>query len=228
MVNDQVLADLALRFFADGVLQIDTKLGFKLKWHEQNPRAPLSPIYLRICTPENPKPGPLSQETLNYVGQLLWQKAKKEQLFFHAVAGLPNAGTPIAEAFARAALVDGKVFPVIVLEKMTAGTGTRTVSRILDDKGVPRSSVVLMIDDLITGGDTKDEGVETLSSAGYRVNDVLVVVDRQQGGAEYLKKRGMQLWYLLTLPEIINLLAKEGKITKEEQFVILQYLGTQI
>ena len=36
--------------------------GFRLKLHEKTPLAPLSPIYLNLRTPDNPKPGPLTLE----------------------------------------------------------------------------------------------------------------------------------------------------------------------
>ncbi len=159
------------------------------------------------------------------IGRLLWRYARMTGLQFDGVAGLPNAGTPIAEAFAAAAAADGHKIPLIRLHKTTTRDG-RQIDDILDTAGVERGSVVLLIDDLITGGHTKDEGINVLESkGGYLVLDALVVVDRQQGGSEYLGQRGIKLHYLLTLLEIIDLLQEKELISLEDADTILRYLG---
>ena len=224
--ND-TLGVLILRLFEAGVVKIDTQKGFKLKLHETKPDAPLSPIFLNIRTPKNPKPGPLDNELVDLIGVLLWQHTHENHIVYDAIAGLPNAGVPLAEAFRKAALKDGRNIPLMRLGKIEVGEGMRKVEGIMDDAKVPRGKTVLLIDDLITEAHTTEEGVNTMRVNGYNVVDVLVVVDRQQGGKEYLKKRMVGLWRLLTLPRVIRFLAKEGKISKEEQMICLQYLGAE-
>ncbi len=225
---DHALADLVLRLHAAGVVKIDTEKGFKLKLHETKPDAPPSPIFLNIRTPSNPKPGPLADELVDLIGALLWRHAKEKLIAFDAVAGLPNAGIPLAEAFAKAAQKDEWTISIIKLGKVEIGAGMRKVEGVIDTGGVSPGKTVLLIDDLITEGHTKQEGIDALRVKGYTVLDTLVVVDRQQGGTEYLKQKKIQLWYLLTLPKIVIFLAKEGKITQQEQFLVLQYLGAQV
>ena len=78
--------------------------GFKLKLHEQNPNASLSPIYFNLKTPDNPKPGPLTLEIVNAIGQQFYYLARDLKLKYNYVAGVPNAGDPFAEAFLRSVI----------------------------------------------------------------------------------------------------------------------------
>ncbi len=207
-----------------GAVQIDTKVGFKLKGHEKNPELPLSPIFLNLRTPDNPKPGPLTPELVGKIGWMLWQHAKATGLKFQAVAGLPNAGTPLAKAFKQAAYEDGMYLPCIELGKTTT-ENSRRIEGIIDTDGAELGCTVLVIDDLITGADSKIEGIEELVKGFFVVTDVLVVVDREQGGSAELQKRGIRLHYLFTLRFLVNELFKAGEISLDERDKVINYLG---
>ncbi|HWB34006.1 MAG TPA: phosphoribosyltransferase family protein [Candidatus Paceibacterota bacterium] len=218
------LDTLALRLFEIGAVKIDTGKGFTLKLHETNPTAPLSPIYLNLRTPENPKQGPLTPELVREIGILLWRKSTYLEPSFDAIAGLPNAGTPLANAMKRAAYDGGLFVPAISLGKSETASGRR-IEGIVDDEGASKGAIVLVIDDLITRGDSKNEGIEALRKAGYIVNDVLVLVDREQGGAEDLKKLGVKLHSVITLDSILTKLHHHNKISERQLEMILRYLG---
>jgi len=53
--------------------------------------------------------------------------------------------------------------------------------------------VALVVDDLITRGDSKLEAIAPLEEAGLSVHDVVVLIDREQGGADDLSRRGYKL-----------------------------------
>ena len=57
----------------------------------------------------------------------------------------------------------------------------------------------MVLDDLITTGGSKIEAIAPLAEAGLVVKDVVVLVDREQGGAEELAARGLRLHAALTL-----------------------------
>lgn len=206
-----------------GAVKIDTKGGFRLKLHEKHPDAPLSPIFLNIRTPDNPKPGPLTDEAVEQLGSMLWQYAKTLNLEFNAVCGLPNAGTPLAEAFHRAAFNDGHYCAIIKLGKEQTVAGRR-ISGILDDGGAAPGDRVLVLDDLITAGDSKYEGIAELQKGGFKVFDVLVIVDREEGGSAELQTRGLKLWSLTTLAKLVHQLFLAKKISAEERAAVLDYL----
>lgn len=76
-----------------------TERGFKLKLHEKNPGAPLSPFYLNLRTFDN-KSGPLTVDTVERAASCMHMMVINEGLEFDAVAGVPRAGDPFAKALA--------------------------------------------------------------------------------------------------------------------------------
>jgi len=80
------------------------------------------------------------------------------------------------------------------------------------------------VDDLITRGDSKLETTRPLEAAGLTVHDVLVLLDREQGGAEYLARRGYRLHAVLRLTEVLDALRESTRITPEQYAQVLAYL----
>jgi len=233
-MNNALIRLFAKIYDIKGV-KVDTSEGggYKMKIHETQPDTPRSPIFLDLRTHDNPKPGPLTPEIIGEIGQILWDIAKDKKLVFDGVAGLPNAGLPIAEAFVAAAKRDGVEIPLLILGKETT-TEKRTITGIKNNGGLAptidgRQTIVLVLDDLITAGGSKDEGINVLIGAGYRVIDVLVLVDREQGGAEYLQDRGIALNAACTLAEVVTELARPyiEKIPPKDKDIVLAYLDSQ-
>jgi uridine monophosphate synthetase len=71
---------------------------------------------------------------------------------------------------------------------------------------------VLVIDDVITTGASKLEAWEPLQDVGLKVKDVLVVIDREQGGAGILAQHGLRLHSLTTISQVLELLRSAGKV----------------
>lgn len=211
-------------------VQIDTKEGggFLLKIHEKEPAAPKSPIFINIRTADNPKPGPLTQDHIWIIGEILWLMAQKANLQFDGVVGLPRAGEPFAKVFRTfAARAFGKHVPLLTLEKQELG-GKRRISRVKDGAGLQAGSVVLVIDDLITFGGTKDEGIEALNAAGYKVRDILVFLDREQGGARaHLAEKGIMLTSAVGMQDMLDFYRQNGVISDAEYEVVSHYLSGQ-
>lgn len=221
---DPDVAALVEKYFDGDIIQLAPEGRWKIKKHEKNPSAPLSPFYISTRMPDNG--GKMTPELLTETGRLLWNKAQRMALRFSGVAGLPKAGDPLAEAFVAAAAVDGQYFPLVRLYKTERPDGRR-IDGIKDDASLPQGCILLVIDDGITGGDTKDEGIGVLE-ADHRfiVNDILVVWDRQQGGADYLGRQGKRLYDLVNVPEILEVLELKGKIDMAGRIKILEYIRT--
>lgn len=64
------------------------------------------------------------------------------------------------------------------------------------------SELCLVVDDLITVGTTLGQTIDGLRQLGKSVTDVLVVVDREDGGSEFLQSRGVKLHALLTKTDL--------------------------
>lgn len=100
------------------------------------------------------------------------------------IAGGETAGIPFA-AFLASSLDR----PLVYVRKRPKGHG---IAARVEGHLAPGASV-LLVEDLITDGGSKLAFVEALEQAGGRVRDVLVLFDRQQGGAALLAERGVRL-----------------------------------
>ena len=207
----------ALALFNAGAIQFGE---FELKMHEQHPEAPHSPIYLNLRIP--PK-GKLTDELVAEIGNQLFSFvfSGSRNLKFKRIVGLPKAGDPLAEAFINASHT---VLPwkyLLNLQKEETEGKRRILSEIKSD--YQSGQIVLIIDDLITGADTKIEGVEALRANKLVVNDCVVLVDREQGGAKQLAEYGVQLHALYTMTELLNIYVENSCITKEMQQKVAGY-----
>ena len=111
------------------------------------------------------------------------------------VAGIPYAGLPLAVAASLA----GRV-PLIYPRREEKGHG---IKRRVEGLFQPGERVVL-IDDIITDGGSKLEAIEPLEEAGLVVQDLVVLIDRQQGGPELLAARGYRLHAILTISQCFD------------------------
>lgn len=224
----QRLEDFALRLFDIGAVKFrkqspDGK-GFRLKLHDRNPDAPLSPIYFNLRDQSNPKPGPLSVNELREAGELMLIAMQENQLGFDCVAGLPNAGTPLAFEFRRASQSAGRQVSEVTLIKGEAG-GKRRIVDVLEKLPEGQQQEVLIVDDLITEADTKLEGAAVLRENRYTVCCVLVLIDREQGGATQLEKADLTLYSLFSMTELLRLYCAKGRITDAQKDDVLSYMA---
>jgi len=92
---------------------------------------------------------------------------------------------------------------------------------------VKKGENILFFDDVVTDGRSKLNGIKPLTELGAKVETVLVVIDREQGGRENLEKMGFKFRAVTRLSELINALSKSRKITEEQASVILNYVKGQ-
>lgn len=135
---------------------------------------------------------------------------------FDRIAAIPYAGLPIGTALALE-----MERPLIYPRQEIKQHGT---CRAIEGAFEP-GETVLLVDDLITRGDSKLEALAPLEEAGLKVRDVLVLIDREQGGADDLARRGYRLHAILRLTEILNVLRESGRITPAQHTQVLTYLG---
>lgn len=142
--------------------------------------------------------------------------AAARDLSFDRIAAIPLAGLPIGTALALE--MDR---PMIYPRPQVKAHGRQ---RSIEGEFSP-GETALVVDDLITRGTSKIEAVEPLESAGLKVNDVLVLIDREQGGTEDLKRRGYKLHAVLLLSDILDSLQESGRITPDRYNEVNDYLS---
>lgn len=128
------------------------------------------------------------------------------KLKYDRMAAVPYAALPIVTAIS---LLNNK--PWIFTRKEAKAHGLK---KLIEGEFEDGDKVVL-IDDLISLGDSKFEAIRPLEEANLKVRDVVVFIDRELGGKKELKKRGYRLHSAISFFEIIDVLLKEGKITKD-------------
>jgi len=197
-------------------------VGFKLKLHETNPDAPKSPFYINLRTRDNPKPGPLTPSVVDAIGRQLFEYAESLGLEYDCVAGIPNAGDPIAEAFWNA-IPSEKEVGLLKLGK--SGTADHRLVEGIISGHYRKGQRVLLIDDLVTKAHTKKEAAEAVRKAGLLVAAILVLVDREQGGAEELEEAGFDFYSVFKITEFLDILHVTGRISAEMNKEIKKYLA---
>ncbi len=136
-------------------------------------------------------------------------------LVFDRIAAIPLAGLPIGTALALE--MDR---PMIYPRPQVKAHGRRRAIEGVFSPG----ETALVVDDLITRGTSKIEAIEPLKEAGLVVQDVLVLIDREQGGVEDLAQQGYRLHALLKFTDILDTLKASGRITAEQHAQVLDYL----
>jgi len=89
---------------------------------------------------------------------------------------------------------------------------------------VKKGDKILFFDDVVTDGTSKLEGIRPLQDLGAKVETVLVVIDRQQGGRQNLEKLGFKFRAVATLSELVGALSKSRKIDEEQVDEIRNYI----
>ena len=138
-----------------------------------------------------------------------------EPLVYDRIAAIPYAALPIGTAVS---LLSGR--PLIYPRREAKAYGTR---RQIEGEYQAGERVVLL-DDLISSGGSKIEALEPLLAEGLVVQYVVVLIDREQGGAQDLGKQGYRLHAVLTLRELVDALVADELISGEDGRRVHAYL----
>jgi len=137
-------------------------------------------------------------------------------LEFDRLAAIPYAALPIGTAIALAG-----DWPLIYPRREVKAYGTRSAV-----EGVHRpGETAVVIDDLVTTGESKFETIQKLEAAGLQVRDIVVLIDREQGAAETLAAAGYRLHAIVTLRQLLDEWRAAEAITAEQYAKVVEYLN---
>ena len=118
-----------------------------------------------------------------------------------AVAGLTLGADPLVSGVAMAAAMAGRELDALIVRKQAKGHGTGAWL----EGPLPQSgALVTVLEDVVTTGGSSLKAVHQLKEAGYRVQRVVTIVDREEGGAAAMEAEGLDLISLFLLSEIAN------------------------
>ncbi|MBL7159405.1 orotate phosphoribosyltransferase [Candidatus Microgenomates bacterium] len=152
-------------------------------------------------------------EVLKSVGEAF--ASVLENLEFDRIAAVPYAALPLA---AVVSFLMKK--PWIYTRKEAKDHGIQRPIEGLYNEG----EVVVVIDDLITTGASKLEVIRPIEAKGLKVKDVVVLVDREQGGGDQLAKKGYKLHSVIDFSQMLRILEEKGMITSEKYQETVEYL----
>ena len=130
------------------------------------------------------------------VGRLLLDKLPATTA---AVAGLTLGADPMVTGVSIVgAYCDRPITPLIV-RKEAKGHGTQAY---IEGPTLPSGTPVVVLEDVVTTGRSAWQAVERLRQAGYTVDTILALVDRQQGGGEFYQAQGLNFEALFAITDI--------------------------
>jgi len=144
----------------------------------------------------NCKPVSLSGLGLALLGHLLLELVEAEA---RAVAGLTLGADPLVSAVALQAALTGRDLDALIVRKEAKGHGTGAW---LEGPLPPSGSRITVLEDVVTSGGSALKAVAQLQAAGYTVERVVTIVDRQEGGTEAMEEAGLELRSLFLLEEV--------------------------
>ena len=77
---------------------------------------------------------------------------------------------------------------------------------------------------MITTGASKLGAIAPLEELGLQVEDIVVLIDRDQGGREDLKERGYRLHAVFDRGELLDVLAQHGRISTAQRDEVKAFL----
>lgn len=131
------------------------------------------------------------------------------------VLGVPTAGVPFAT------VVSQKLgLPLIYYRQARKEHGVRKkIEGILE-----RNDRVLIVDDLITTGESVIEAAEVVRDFGGVVNELVVLLDREQGGKERLRSFRIEPHILFKISDAMAWLNKVGLIEDKVYETVQKYI----
>jgi uridine monophosphate synthetase len=129
-----------------------------------------------------------------------------EPLQFDHLAALPYAALPITSAIS---LLGGWSMVYPRKEEKTYGT------KALVEGVFSEGDTAVVVDDLITTGGSKLEGINKLRENGLNVKDIVVLIDRGIDSVENLKKEGYRLHTFLSIQELLSFYQKNNLVDRE-------------
>jgi orotate phosphoribosyltransferase len=116
-----------------------------------------------------------------------------------AVGGLTMGADPIVTAVSVVSVYENRPIPALIIRKEAKGYGTRAY---IEGPSLPEGANVVVLEDVVTTGQSALKAVERLKDAGYTVNQVISLIDRHQGGGELYQSVGLKFETLFSIQEI--------------------------
>ena len=144
----------------------------------------------------NCKPVSLSGSGLALISRAMLTHVEADAV---AVAGLTLGADPLVSGVAMAAADGGRDLDALIVRKEAKGHGTGAW---LEGPLPAPGALITVLEDVVTTGGSSLKAVLQLRDAGYTVNRVVTIVDREEGGDVAMAADDLELISLYKLSEI--------------------------
>jgi orotate phosphoribosyltransferase len=117
-----------------------------------------------------------------------------------AVGGLTLGADPIVGSMLALAGLEDLELRGFIVRKRAKEHGTQS----LVEGAVGKGDRAVVVEDVLTTGASSLKAIEAVRGAGCTVDRVLVIVDREQGGRENLKKAGCRVEAIFPVSELLR------------------------
>ena len=138
----------------------------------------------------NCKPVTLDGEGLHLITYLM-----KKLIDTNVVAGLTLGADPLVAGVALTMQCSG-----LIVRKEPKGHGTGAW---IEGPLPLKATKITVLEDVTTTGGSALKAVQRLREAGYSVDRVVTIIDREEGAVEMMKENGLELCSIITLNDLL-------------------------
>ncbi|CAD6199097.1 unnamed protein product [Caenorhabditis auriculariae] len=153
---------------------------------------------------------------LRLAARALCDIIEERELQFDYIVGVPYAALPLATLVSD--ILD---VPMLMKRKEAKSYGTKKLIEGVYSAG----GTVLLVEDVVTTGDSIRETAEAIRKEGLLVADSVAVLDRQQGAVQNLQQDKIQFLSCLTMEKILNGLISKGQMNEQRKKEIIEHLA---
>jgi orotate phosphoribosyltransferase len=143
----------------------------------------------------------LTPEGLVLIGKVLFERIK--DLPIQAVGGLEFGAIPLALATSIYAFEQGVTIHPFVVRKQAKDRGLKKAI----EGQLSQGDLVVVLEDVVTTGASSLLAVERLRDADIKVDHILAIVDRVEGGTEAIAKAGLNLVSIFNMDDLHHALS---------------------
>eukprot|EP00775_Hariotina_reticulata_P005642 gene5642-5881_t len=168
----------------------------------------LSPVYvdLRVIVSY--------PDVLEQVSRMMYAQIK--DLEFDIMCGVPYTALPIATCMSL-----GFGLPMVMRRKEVKDYGTKKAI----EGAYTAGQRCLIVEDLVTSGASVLETLDPLQKEQLQVTDVVVLIDREQGGAQHLAKNNLNLHAAFKLSAMLDVLQKHQLVDEQLAAKVRQFIA---
>ena len=145
----------------------------------------------------NCKPVSLNGEGLNLISDLFLDLKDSRS---KAVAGMTLGADPLVSWLIVKAASQGQYFNGLIIRKEIKSYGTKAG---IEGPILEEGTLVTVLEDVVTTAGSVIKAIKKLRENNYVVEEVLSIVDRQEGGLEALEDENVKLRSLFTIKDFL-------------------------